>query len=61
MRRCEMDKKYVSRAINLPEHAANALDKAKLLLEQEIGLQYLSYSQAIQILAVQYVNRREAK
>ena len=56
-----MDKKYVSRAINLPEHAANALDKAKLLLEQEIGLQYLSYSQAIQILAVQYVNRREAK
>jgi len=53
-----MEKKYIGRAINLPEHTANALDKAKLLLEQEIGLQHLSYSQAIQILAVQYVKQK---
>ena len=31
-----MDKIYVKKTVNLPEHAANALDMAKRLLEQEI-------------------------
>jgi hypothetical protein len=55
-----MDAKYIYKTISLPEHAAKALDKAKTLLEQEMGLK-LSSSQAVQVLSVQYANRREGK
>ena len=53
-----MDKTYIKKSINLPEDAAAALDKAKLLLERDMGLR-LSYSQTIQVLAVRYTNDEE--
>jgi hypothetical protein len=53
----EMNPKYISKTINLPQPAAVALDKAKAALEQEIGAQ-LSFSQVIQVLAVQYTNKK---
>jgi hypothetical protein len=53
----KMNPKYISKTINLPQPAAVALDKAKAALEQEIGAQ-LSFSQVIQVLAVQYTNKK---
>jgi len=55
-----MDAKYIKKVINLPQHAAKAFDDAKYALELEMGC-VLSNSQVIQVLCVQYTNRREGK
>ena len=55
-----MNSKYIAKTVNLPKNAADALTKAKEFLEQDMGLK-LSNSQAIQVLATQYVNQWRGK